>query len=105
MAPTPNQATTDSLAKAIGDLLDRSALDEDERLHALASVFAVDALRPYCLPGRTAAEAREALRTAAPVLADALAALAPLLIGRLEDRAEAQDAVDAVEAMLDSPSR
>jgi hypothetical protein len=85
---------------AIGDLLESSGLRDDERLHALAEVFVVEALRPYWRAGSAPSDTHDALRDADPELATALAGLAPLLVRRADVEAEARRLIASVEASL-----
>ncbi|MEX2374381.1 MAG: hypothetical protein WD942_02195 [Dehalococcoidia bacterium] len=97
---SPSDIPEQRITSAIGQLLEGSELHSDERLHALASAFVVEALRPYWPAHRTAAEARDALCLADPEVANVLATLAPMLIGRIQAREDGQTAVAAAESML-----
>ncbi len=93
-------STPEELSHALRSVLDQSCLSHDERLHALASALVVEALAPYWVGGRTPNEAHDALCEADPELARVIEALAPMLLGHIEVREEARDAVAAIEALL-----
>lgn len=97
------RSTPEELALAVQSLLDQSRLRRDERLHALASAFVVEALAPYWTGGRTPNEAHHALCATDAELAQVVEALAPMLLGRLEVREEAEDVIAAIESMLGLP--
>ncbi|RJQ09481.1 MAG: hypothetical protein C4558_06255 [Dehalococcoidia bacterium] len=88
------------IAEAVRWLLGESGLSSEERVQVLGGVLVVEALRPYWTGDRTAEQAHLALRTADPELADAIEALAPMLLGHAEVREEAGAAIEAIEAML-----
>lgn len=94
------RSTPQELAQALQTLLDQSRLRQDERLHALASAFVVEALAPYWVGGRTAEEAHDALCRTDAELASVIEALAPMLLGRIEVREDAREAIATIEAML-----
>lgn len=88
------------IADAVRRLLDESGLPSEERVQVLGGALVVEALRPYWAGSRTAEQAHQALRAADPELADAIEALAPMLLGRAEVRMEAGAAIKAIEALL-----
>jgi hypothetical protein len=90
----------EELAKVITGLLDQSALTIEERVELLGASFVTEALSPFWVHGRSASEAHEMLRGHDPELADAVEAIAPMLLGRAHAKQEGGEAVDAVEAML-----
>lgn len=90
----------DRIAEAVRRLLAESGLDPEERIQVLGGALVVEALRAYWTGARTAEQAHEALRLDDPELADAVEALAPLLLGRAAVREEAGAAIAAIEALL-----
>lgn len=90
----------DRIAEAVRRLLAESGLEPEERVQVLGGALVVEALRPYWTGDRTAEEAHQALRVETPELADAVEALAPLLLGRAAVREEAGAAIAAIEALL-----
>lgn len=90
----------EQLSEAIHALLSRSTLSAEERVQVLGGALVLEALRPYWGGGRSPAEAHAAVRRHDPELADAIEALAPMLLGRAQAREEAAEALDAVEALL-----
>lgn len=93
----------DRFAEAIRALLADSGLTAEERVQLLGSAFVVEALRPHWTGDRTAEQAHERLRSVDPELADAVEALAPLLLGHLQVREDAGDAIATVESWLRAP--
>lgn len=96
------RGTREQLAEAVQALLDQSALTPEERVQLLGGALVLEALRPHWGEGRSPAEAHAALRAHDPELADAIEAIAPMLLGRARAHEEARDAVEAVEALLRS---
>ncbi|MCA9846727.1 MAG: hypothetical protein H6674_02750 [Dehalococcoidia bacterium] len=94
------RSTPEELSHALQMLLDQSRLSRDERLHALASALVVEALAPYWVGDRTPNQAHDALCADDEELARVIEALAPMLLGHIEVREEARDAVATIEAML-----
>lgn len=88
------------LITSIGTLMEQSGVAGDQRVHALASALVVEALRPYWDSAATPAQAHDALQAADPELAEVLAALAPMLLGRIQAHEDAQVAIQAVESLL-----
>ena len=94
------RGTPDQIAEAVQALLDQSTLSHDERVQLLGGALVLEALRPYWGDGRSPGDAHESLRLHDPELADAIEAIAPMLLGRAQAQNEAQEALAAVEAML-----
>jgi len=90
----------EQLSEAIHALLDRSGLAPEERVQMLGGALVLEALRPYWGDGRTPADAHALLRRDDPELADAIEAIAPMLLGRAQAQEDALAAVDAVNALL-----
>lgn len=94
------RSTPEQLTQALQSLLQQSHLERDERLQSIASAFVLEALAPYWTGGRTPNEAHDALCEADPDLARVIEALAPMLLGTIEVREEAQEAIATIEAFL-----
>lgn len=92
--------TPDQIGTAIEVMLDEADLPAARRVELLGGLIVVEALRPYWKRGRTPQEAHESLRRDDPELAEAIEALAPMLLGRAQAREDAAAAIDAFEAML-----
>ncbi len=88
------------LSDAIHSLLDGAGLPAEERVQALGGALVLEALRPYWGDGRTPADAHALLRRDDPELADAIEAIAPMLLGRAQAQQDAVAALDAVNDML-----
>ncbi len=88
------------IANALSSALGRSRLRWEERVQLAGGLFVAEALSPYWCAGRTPAEAHELLRESDPEVADAVEAIAPMLLSRVMTQAEARDAVHAVEQLL-----
>ena len=88
------------IAEALQALLDGSALSAEARVQVLGGALVLQALRPYWGDGRSPADAHAALRRDDPELADAIEAIAPMLLGRAQAHEEALEALSAVEALL-----
>ena len=105
MAPSdrPSPSTTDQLeqvSRALRVLLNRTPASMDDKIELLAGAMVVEAFQPHWQPDRSPAEAYEALRRSDPELADAIDAIAPMLLARLEAREVSASAIAAVEELL-----
>ena len=87
-------------AAQLSSALERSALSWEERVQLAGGLFVAEALNPHWCAGRTPAEAHELLRASDPDVADAVEALAPLLLSRVMTQAEARDSVSAAEQIM-----
>jgi hypothetical protein len=92
--------SADEVADAVHRLLGQTSLSHEERVQVLCGAAVVEALRPYWTGSRTPQEAHEALRRDDPEIADAIEALAPMLLGRAEAKETASLALAEVEALL-----
>ena len=92
------------IAHALSSALGRSRLRWEDRVQLAGGLFVAEALSPYWCAGRTPAEAHELLREGEPEVADAVEAIAPMLLSRVMTQAEARDAVHAVERLLEHGS-
>ena len=88
------------LSAALHALLDGSALSQEERVQVLGGALVLEALRPHWGTGRSPADAHASLRRADPELADAIEAIAPMLLGRAQAQEEALAALTTIEAWL-----
>ena len=90
----------EQLSEAIQSLLERASVPAEERVQVLGGALVLEALRPYWGDGRSPADAHALLRRDDPELADAIEAIAPMLLGRAQAQEDAQAALDAVRALL-----
>jgi hypothetical protein len=90
----------DDVLGALHDLQRAAGLSHEERVQLLGGAFVTEALRPYWQDGVSAVEAHERLRTDDPELATVIEAIAPMLLGRTEARADGEAAVRWVEQLL-----
>jgi len=95
-------ATADiaTVGEAISMILEETSLGTDDRVQVLGNALVMEALRPFWIDGRSPGEAHRMLRGADPELADAVEALAPMLLSRAEARDTAERAVAEAEALL-----
>lgn len=93
------RSTPEEISAALRTLLDRSSTPDD-RVELLASAMVIEALQPHWHSGRSAGDAHEALRQADPEIADAIEAIAPMLLARLEARNDSVEAILSVERLL-----
>ncbi len=94
--------TSEQLAEIIDALLTRSSLGAEERMQLLGGLFVTEALREHRVDGRGPAEAHERLRDVDPELAEAVAQLVPVLLGRAEALRDGAQAVAAAQELLRS---
>lgn len=95
-------ATADlaTVGEAMSTLIDETSLSHEDRVQLLGNALVMEALRPFWVDGRSPGEAHRMLRGADPELADAVEALAPMLLSRAEARDTAERAVAEVESLL-----
>jgi hypothetical protein len=93
-------ATITQLMDAIVALLDAAGIEPDARAELLGGAFVTEAVRPYWKEDRSPAEAHALLCGHDPELADAVEALSPMLLGRAQARADAEQAIRVVEEMF-----
>ena len=89
-----------TVGEAMSTLIDETSLSHEDRVQLLGNALVMEALRPFWVDGRSPGEAHRLLRGNDPELADAVEALAPMLLGRAEARDDAQRAVAEVEGLL-----
>ncbi|MGE3076442.1 MAG: hypothetical protein AB7N24_11220 [Dehalococcoidia bacterium] len=97
-------ATTDQLSTLVCGLLDAAGLTPEQRIEVLGGAFVSDAVRPYWAKDASAGDAHDALRTADAELADAVEALAQVLLGRAESREEAAEAIAELDRLYAAPA-
>jgi hypothetical protein len=95
-----NGGSADDVLGALNELQRAAGLTHEERVQLLGGAFVTEALRPYWQNGVSPVEAHERLRAEDPELAATIEAIAPMLLGRTEARAEGEAAVQWVEALL-----
>src|SRR5262245_6423450 len=100
MADT-RQTLTDRLSASLAN----SRLPADERVLVAAHLFVTEALFSFWERCETPLEAHELLRSHEPEIADAIEALAPMLLRRLAAAEEAAELVALIEQFVASPSR
>ncbi|MCC6958724.1 MAG: hypothetical protein IT301_02655 [Dehalococcoidia bacterium] len=79
-------ASMDELSALLCQLLDAAGLSAEQRLDILGGAFVAEAVGPQWKPGTTADDAHESLRLDDSELADAVEAVATVLLGRAETR-------------------
>jgi hypothetical protein len=95
-----SKANPATVADAMATLLDGTTLSNEERVQLLGNALVMEALRPHWVDGRSPSEAHRLLRSSDPELADAVEALAPMLLGRAEALDDARHAVAEAEDLL-----
>lgn len=98
------EATPDQLSKLVCGLLDAAGLTPEQRLEVLGGAFVSEAVRPHWLTAGAAVEAHDRLRGEDSELADAVEALAQVLLGRQETREEASHALAELDRMFGTQS-
>ncbi len=93
-------SSPEQLAEAVQALLDHANAAADDRVELLARALVVESLRPYWTGQRTPQQAHEALCAADPELAAVIEAIAPMLLGRSEVRARADEVIASIESLL-----
>jgi hypothetical protein len=92
-------ADTEGVTELLAALVHAAELTPEERIEALASAFAVEAVRQHSMAG-DAMKAHAKLRQEDDELAKAVETLAPWLLDRLSSRGDREAAVAAVEELL-----
>lgn len=75
-------------------------LTPEQRIDVLGGAFVAEAVGPQWQSGASAREAHESLRLDDAELADAVEAVAQVLLGRAESRAEARKALAELDRLL-----
>ena len=98
-------ASSEELTALLCGLLEAAGLTPEQRIELLGGAFVAEAVRPHWSEEAAAERAHDALRIADGELADAVEALAQVLLGRAQTRDEATAALAEFERMLTaSPS-
>ncbi len=93
-------ASLDSLTTLVRGLLDAAGLTPEQRLDVLGGAFVAEAVSPQWKAGASADAAHQALRLRDGELADAVEAVAQVLLGRAESRAEAREALAELDRLF-----
>lgn len=93
-------ATTAQLSSLVCGLLDAAGLTPEQRIEVLGGAFVSDAVRPHWSDEVSAAAAHDALRTTDAELADAVEAVAEVLLGRAQTQDEARAALAELDRLL-----
>lgn len=104
MLPRAQGAPFDELSAMVRSILDAAGLTPEQRLDVLGGAFVAEAVSPQWHSGHSADEAHQSLRIDDGELADAVEAIAQVLIGRAESRAEARDALAELDRMFMAPA-
>jgi hypothetical protein len=105
MLTSASGATSDQLTSLVCGLLDAAGLTPEQKLEALGGAFVAEAVRPHWAQATAAEEAHDALRLADDELADAVEAVAQVLLGRSETREVALDALAELDVILGAQQR
>lgn len=92
--------STDQLSSLVCGLLDAAGLSPEQRIDVLGGAFVSEAVRPHWAKDARAEDAHDALRTTDAELADAVEAVAQVLLGRAESREEARAALAELDRLL-----
>ncbi len=93
-------ASTDHLSALVCGLLDAAGLTPEQRIDVLGGAFVAEAVGPQWKDTSSAEEAHNALRLADVELADAVEAVALVMLGRAETRAEAEQALAELDRLF-----
>ncbi len=93
-------ATPDQLSKLVCGLLDAAGLTPEQRVEVLGGAFVSEAVAPYWREADSPEEAHTRLRVEDAELADAVEALAQVLLGRQETREAAASALAELDRLL-----
>jgi hypothetical protein len=96
-------ASIDQLSKLVRDILDAAGLSAEQRIDVLGGAFAAEAIGPHWDAGDGPDDAHASLRVADEELCDAVEAVAQVLLGRAESRAEAVEALAELDRLLMAP--
>ena len=96
-------ASSEELTALLCGLLEAAGLTPEQRIELLGGAFVAEAVRPHWGEEAAAERAHDALRIADGELADAVEALAQVLLGRAQTRDEATAALAEFERMLTPP--
>jgi hypothetical protein len=93
-------ASSEQLTALVCGLLDAAGLTAEQRLEVLGGAFVAEAVRPHWDEPANADQAHGALRITDAELADAVEAVAQVLLGREESREEARMALVELERLF-----
>jgi ABC-type transporter Mla subunit MlaD len=100
MLANAQDVSTGQLSTLVCSLLDVAGLSPEQRLDVLGGAFVSEAVRPHWATDATAEHAHAALRGGDAELADAVEAVAQVLLGRAESREDARAALAELEKLL-----
>ena len=100
MLANAEEVSTGQLSTLVCSLLDVAGLSPEQRLDVLGGAFVSEAVRPHWATDATAEHAHAALRGGDAELADAVEAVAQVLLGRAESREDARAALAELEKLL-----
>ncbi|MEO8540672.1 MAG: hypothetical protein ABI577_13110 [bacterium] len=100
MLTSAQAASTDQLSSLVCGLLDAAGLTTEQRIDVLGGAFVSEAVRPHWAERATAEDAHDELRSEDGELADAVEAVAQVLLGRAESRDAARAALAELDRML-----
>ena len=103
MLTISKDASIDQLCSLVCGLLDAAGLSPEQRIDVLGGAFVSEAIRPHWADPSDARAAHQDLRRADEELADAVEALAHVLLGRTEAREEGALAIQELERLLAQP--
>ena len=98
-------ATTSSeqMTAVLCGLLEAAGLTPEQRLDLLGGAFVAEAVRPHWNGEALAERAHDALREDDSELADAVEALAQVLLGRAQTRDDAREALAELDRLFAAP--
>ncbi len=100
MLPGAQGAPLDELSALVRGILDAAGLTPEQRLDVLGGAFVAEAVSPQWHSGASADEAHQSLRLQDGELADAVEAIAQVLIGRAETRAQTSEALAELDRLF-----
>jgi|GEM_PF-6258918 len=98
----PN-ASNEQLAALVCRILEAAGLSQEQRVEVLGGAFVAEAVSPHWDTGDNAEAAHGALRVADEELADAVEAVAQVVLGRAQSREEAAEAIAELDRLFASP--
>jgi len=98
-------ASIDHLSALVRGLLEAAGMNEEQRIEILGGAFVAEAVAPHWGDVREAGLAHDSLRTADEELADAVEAVAQVLLGRTQSRDEAAQALAELDRLFAASPR
>jgi hypothetical protein len=95
----PN-ASNEQLASLVCRLLEAAGLSQEQRVEVLGGAFVAESVSPHWVDDDSADAAHRALRVTDEELADAVEAVAQVVLGRAQSREDAADALAELERMF-----